>query len=566
VRQLVLFNDSHEVESMIIGSLRSRLRELVVSGVVASLLAASAVTIATMLETDAAGGTASAFVPITPCRLADTRTGANIGTRTTALHPTETHSFAVWGTNGNCTIPTTATGVVANVTAIGATATTFLTIFPSDASRPNTSNLNPLAGSPPTPNQVTVALSAGGAVSIYNDAGTVNLIIDLAGYYTPAITTTATPTPTRRSLTTIDGDVEAGGYSSVAIGFDGNPVISYYDDTNDDLRVAKCANPACTGTPTITTVDSAGSTGHYASIAIGLDGNPVISYWDSVNSGRLRVAKCGNPACTGAATITTIDNATGTGHHTSIAIGVDGNPVISYHHADVAGDLRVAKCANPACTGSATLTTVDSAGSTGLYTSIAVGVDGMPVISYHDFDGKNLRVAKCADPACSDPATLTTVDAVGDTGYGPSITIAADGYPVISYTDRTGADLLRVAKCVDTACANPATLNTVAGGGGYSAVAGSIAIGVDGNPTISYYDNTSGILDLRVAKCANPACSGTSTLNTVDTGFDTGLASSIAIGVDGNPIIVYYNNTFADLHAAKCDNWFCATMRTRSNP
>jgi len=480
-----------------------RVRELAVSGLVAGLLAAGVATVATLLDTHAAGGTASTFVPITPCRLADTRAGAGIGTRNTPLVAAETHTFAVWGTNGNCTIPASATGIVANITATGPTAGTFLTVFPADASLPNTSNLNPGAGSPPTPNQVTVALSAGGAIKIYNYAGTVDLIIDLAGYYTPAISAGQGLAPTRRSLTTVDSTGATGVFTSIAIGFDGNPIISYYDATAEDLRVAKCANPACTGAATLTTIDSTGDTGSTTSIAIGVDGNPVISYRD-FTAGDLRVAKCANPACT-SATLTTIDSAGNTGVFTSIAIGVDGNPIISYWDL-TAGDLRVAKCANPACTGSATITTIDSTGDTGQDTSIAIGVDGNPIISYYDATAEDLRVAKCANPACT-AATPVTVDSTFTAG-----------------------------------------------------LATSIAIGVDGNPIISYND---GVGDLRVAKCANPACTaGTATLTTVDTGQYT----SIAIGVDGNPIISYYDFTTDDLRVAQCDNWFCATVRTRSNP
>ena len=44
------------------------------------------------------------------------------------------------------------------------------------------------------------------------------------------------------------------------------------------LKVAKCANTACTGVPTITTVDDLALVGQYTSIAIGTDGLPVISY------------------------------------------------------------------------------------------------------------------------------------------------------------------------------------------------------------------------------------------------------------------------------------------------
>jgi len=557
-----------------------KVRELVVSGVVAGLLAGGVVTAASLVTTQAAAGTASALVPITPCRLADTRGGgANVGLRSTPLGSTETHTFMVWGTNGNCTIPTTATGVAANVTAIGATAGTYLTVFPSDVARPLTSNLNPSPGSPPTPNQVTVALSVAGALSVYNDAGTLDLIIDLVGYYTPSGSGTPGPvgptgatgatgatgpsgqglTPARRALTTLDNTSNPGTDTSIAIGVDGNPVISYRASGTDDLRVAKCTNPACT-TSTLTTLDSINDTGADTSIAIGVDGNPVISY-RYVTAGDLRVAKCTNQACT-ASTLATVDSGpigTGfTGLDTSIAIGVDGNPVISYRDSS-AGDLRVAKCTNPACTAS-TLTTLDDGAPTGLDTSIAIGVDGNPVISYRDDVLDDLWVAKCTNPACTG-FSLSAVDSLNSTGFDTSIAIGVDGNPVISYRAFTAGDL-RVAKCTNPSCST-STLTTVDQTAASTGSATSIAIGVDGNPVISYRNFTAG--DLRVAKCADPACT-TSALTTVDSTNNTGAFTSIAIGIDGNPVISYRDETAPSLRVAACDNWFCAVLRTRSKP
>ncbi len=132
-------------------------------------------------------GTASTFVPITPCRLADTRPGTdNIGTRNTPIGPNDTFSAQVTGTNGNCTIPTTATGVSMNITAIAPTAASFLTVWPTDQTRPLTANLNWTAGQAPTPNAVTATLSTTGAISLYNLSGNVDVTIDIVGYYQPA--------------------------------------------------------------------------------------------------------------------------------------------------------------------------------------------------------------------------------------------------------------------------------------------------------------------------------------------------------------------------------------------
>ena len=131
----------------------------------------------------APGDTDTTFVPITPCRLADTRPEPiRVGTEGTfAANATKT--FPAHDTHGECTIPAEAVGLSLNVTAIGASLPTFLTIWP-DGNRPNASSLNPFPGQPPTPNAVTTPLSATGAFKVYNLQGTVNVILDVNGYYT----------------------------------------------------------------------------------------------------------------------------------------------------------------------------------------------------------------------------------------------------------------------------------------------------------------------------------------------------------------------------------------------
>ncbi|MCU1394124.1 MAG: hypothetical protein JWM34_2552 [Ilumatobacteraceae bacterium] len=122
-------------------------------------------------------------MPITPCRLFDTRAGSTVGARNTPLGTGETLTAQVTGTNGNCTIPAGASGVAMNVTTVNGTAASFLTAWPADATQPTASNLNWVAGSPPTPNKVDVKLSAAGKVSFFNNAGTVDVIADVVGFY-----------------------------------------------------------------------------------------------------------------------------------------------------------------------------------------------------------------------------------------------------------------------------------------------------------------------------------------------------------------------------------------------
>jgi len=131
---------------------------------------------------------AVAFVPITPCRVIDTRPATQVGPRSAPLAADDTHTVdAVSDTDaaGDCAglIPSSAVAVSMNVTAVGATEPTFLTIWEADVARPLASSLNPSPGQPPTPNAVTTDLNADGEFSIYNLAGSVHVLADVNGYY-----------------------------------------------------------------------------------------------------------------------------------------------------------------------------------------------------------------------------------------------------------------------------------------------------------------------------------------------------------------------------------------------
>ena len=130
------------------------------------------------------GGAGGLFVPIVPCRLFDTRASSTVGPRSAPLAANDTFTQPVTGKRGNCTIPTQATGVAMNVTAVNPTATSYLTVYPSDAKQPTASNLNWVAGAPPTANKVDVKLSADGQINLFNNGGAVDVVGDVVGYYT----------------------------------------------------------------------------------------------------------------------------------------------------------------------------------------------------------------------------------------------------------------------------------------------------------------------------------------------------------------------------------------------
>ncbi len=66
---------------------------------------------------------------------------------------------------------------------------------------------------------------------------------------------------------------------------------------NYNLKVAVCNDATCTS-PTLTTVDnSVGDVGKYTSLALNSRGFPVISYYDNTNKD-LKVAVCNDATCT----------------------------------------------------------------------------------------------------------------------------------------------------------------------------------------------------------------------------------------------------------------------------
>ncbi|QQR73338.1 MAG: hypothetical protein IPJ17_17905 [Holophagales bacterium] len=354
-------------------------------------------------------------------------------------------------------------------------------------------------------------------------------------------------------------------HTSIAVGADGLPVVSFYNMSRGALAVLKCNDAACDGLgETISWVDDpATGVGKFSAIAIGADGFPVISYFDEASSS-LKVAKCNDAACSGGdETTTTVDNpANVVGKGTDIAIGTDGFPVICYFD-ETAAALKVAKCNDVACAGNnETITTVDDpVDAVGQFCSIAIAWTGNPYISYFDETEGGLKLMSCNDAACSgggEPSTLVDAPDGGSVGHYTSLGISPiDGKPVISYYDATNS-ALKVAKCTDFGCIGTNKVITMvdnsADVGEYSA----LAFGDDGLPVISYYDAT--ITSLKVVRCNDIACTGddesiVTALN--PTGTDVGKYNAIAIGADGYPVISLIDDTYDEVRVLKCHSRSC---------
>jgi hypothetical protein len=120
------------------------------------------------------GPVGSRFRPLSPQRLFDTRGGAPVG-------PGGVFRFDVTGAGG---VPDAGvTAVAINVTAVNATANSYVTVWPDDAGQPNASNINFPAGGT-VPNLVIMRVPASGVIDFFNESGDVHLLADVVGYYT----------------------------------------------------------------------------------------------------------------------------------------------------------------------------------------------------------------------------------------------------------------------------------------------------------------------------------------------------------------------------------------------
>ena len=120
-------------------------------------------------------GHGSQFVPVTPCRLIDTRSGSPIQGGTY-------QNFNI-STLGSCGIPTTATAYSLNLTILPTGPSVgYVTVWPTGKAQPITSTMNSQDGRVKA-DAVIVAADSTNSVSVYS-TDTSNILLDVDGYFT----------------------------------------------------------------------------------------------------------------------------------------------------------------------------------------------------------------------------------------------------------------------------------------------------------------------------------------------------------------------------------------------
>ena len=130
----------------------------------------------------------SNFIPVTPCRVADTRntTGPFGGPM---LAGNATRNFTI--PSSSCSIPTSATSYSLNVSIVPPGPLGFLTLWPTGQPQPLVATLNDLEGQLRN-NAAIVPAGTSGAISVFVTNPT-HLILDINGYFAPAVAGPAGP-------------------------------------------------------------------------------------------------------------------------------------------------------------------------------------------------------------------------------------------------------------------------------------------------------------------------------------------------------------------------------------
>ena len=141
--------------------------------------------------------------------------------------------------------------------------------------------------------------------------------------------------------------------------------------------------------------------------------------------------------------------------------------------------------------GGTIITTVDSGGDVGKYSSIAVGSDGLPAIAYHDQTNEDQKIVKCGDPSCSSGNFITIIGggSFGGTRIGLQNDIILDSSNnplVVYYSLDTSKNYL--AQCTSSSCSGTVNIQRIEVGGPVYDV--SLAMPDDIHPHFTYYDSS----------------------------------------------------------------------------
>jgi len=216
--------------------------------------------------------------------------------------------------------------------------------------------------------------------------------------------------------------------------------------------------------------------------------------------------------------IETVDSEGTVGRDTSLALDSDDHPHISYYDSYYNNDLKYAHWTESAWQ----IETVDSEGRVGEDTSLALDSSGYPHISYYDYTNTALKYARWNGSSWQ----IQTVDSAGHVGRYTSLALDSSDNPHISYLDNPNHDLKYARWDGDEW--HIETVDSTGHVGGHT----SLALDASDNPHISYYESHD--CDLKYARWDGDEWQ----IETVDS-ENAGWYTSLALDSSGYPHISY---------------------------
>lgn len=343
----------------------------------------------------------------------------------------------------------------------------------------------------------------------------------------------------------------AADYTALALTSDGRPLVAYYNTTAKDLKLYVCADTTCSS-GTTRTLDATGDVGNWVSMAMRPGDRALIAYY-AADTADLKVYDCADAQCS-SGTSRTLDGVDSVGGFTALAVRTDGRGVIAYYD-QTNTDQKLFFCSDFACT-SGTTHLNSSPGYVGQANSLVLRANGNVFSAHYAVQTGGLFTLSCLDATCSSTTGGTLrFDGGSQTMYTATV-LRTDGRPLVAVYDiASGARDLSLFDCQNTDCAGNSQPMRKLDTAGEVGEGVSMAMGVDGRPVISYYDRTNGAL--KFYRCSDTNCSGGGAITLDDVG-NVGIYTSVLVRPDGRPVISYWDvgNGAVKLHI--CANAECS--------
>lgn len=343
---------------------------------------------------------------------------------------------------------------------------------------------------------------------------------------------------------TVDDNGDVGQATQLNI-VNGNPAMSYYDVTNQDLMYVRANDVNGTSWGTPVRVVSSNSVAAWNFLAV-VNGYPAICFYDATDKD-LKYIRATNTNGTAWGSVQTLVSSGDVGRNCFMMI-VNSYPAICYYDL-TNGDLEYIRAndVNGSTWGSPVV--VSSSNDVGKWGVIAI-VNGNPAISFYDLTNGDLKYVRANDASGSTWGSAITVQSSGDIGQYSNL-IVTNGMPAISYYDVTNGDLkfVRATNTNGTTWGTPVTVTSNGDVGKYS----SMPL-LFGYPTIVYYDATNQKVGFVRASDVNGATWAAPLLP--DMATNNGIYVPNICGVNGYPAISYYDATNGSLkYMQLCNTW-----------